>query len=132
MRTFFKSVAIGVASGAATYFASVYALGYTSAFAMPHGFPLVLWEPAAVFGLGAGLVALLIHLISIRVFSPKPAVAFAAFAMTVVLALATTGLLALGIKTLAAWLLGSLLATAAHSWLRPNKSFKPKPLRGSV
>jgi hypothetical protein len=127
-----KSIAAGVMSGGLTYVASLYALGFTNAFAMPHGFPLTLWDVAVVLGIGAMLVALLIHFVAIRLLAVKALLAFVAFAVTGVVALAASGLLTNGGKALAAWLVGALLASVAHSRLRPNNSFKPKPLRGSA
>lgn len=130
MRQSLKSIAAGVVSGGLTYAASIYALGFTNASAMPRGFPLALWEAAVVFGIGALLVALLIHFLAIRLLAARSALAFAAFAVTGLVSLAASGLLVHGGKALAAWLLGALLASALHIRLRPNNSFKPKPLRG--
>ena len=127
-----KSIAAGVVSGGLTYVASIYALGFTNAFAMPHGFPLALWDAAVVFGKGAMLVALLIHFLAIRLFAAKTLLAFAAFAVTGVAALAASGLLTHGGKALSAWLIGVLLASVAHSRLRPNNSFKPKTNRCAI
>ena len=127
-----KSIATGVVSGLLTYFASIYALGFTNALAMPQGFPLALWEAAVVFGLGAMLVALLIHFLAVRVLASKTLLAFMTFAATAVVALATTGLLTHGGKAFAAWLIGALLASVANNRLRSNNSFKPMPLRGTA
>ena len=132
MQQLFKSIAAGIASGVLTYAASIYALGFTNAFVMPQGFPLVLWQAVVVFGIGATLVALLLHLLAIRLLAAKSLPAFVAFAVTGVVALAASGLLTHGGKAIAAWLLGALLASLAHRQLRPNNSFKPKPLRGSA
>ena len=129
MQQSIKSIATGVASGLLTYFVSIYALGFTNALAMPRGFPLALWEAAVVFGLGAMLVASLIHFLAVRVLAAKTLLAFMAFAVTEVIALAATGLLAHGGKALAGWLIGALLASLANSRLRSNNSFKPKLLR---
>ena len=132
MQQSLKSFAVGAASGAVTFAASIYATGYTSALAMPGGFPRPLWDALVVFGLGAALVAFLVHLIALRVCAARAVPAFAGLAATVVLAWGVTGRLASGITPMAAWLLGALLASAARGWLRPNNSLKPKPLRGSV
>ncbi|MGY0799011.1 hypothetical protein ACW7G0_08165 [Lysobacter sp. A286] len=132
MRQSLKNIAAGVVSGGLTYAASIYTLGFTNAFVMPRGFSLAFWEAAVVFGIGALLVALLIHFLSIRLFAARSALAFAAFAVTGLVSLAASGLLVHGGKALAAWLLGALLASVLHIRLRPNNSFKPKPLRGSA
>ena len=126
-----KGVVVGVASGAITYAASYFALGYTHAIAMPRDVPLALWDAVVVFGLGAALVALATHLMAIRIASAPIASALAGFAAALVVALAATGDLALGYKVLAAWLAGAVLASAAQRWLWPNNSFKGMPLRGT-
>ena len=132
MQQSLKSFAIGAVSGVITYAATIYAMGYTMAFAMPRGFPLALWEALVVFGLGAVLVAFLIHLSALGLLAARAVPALAGFAVAVVVALAVSGHLALGLKVMAAWLIGALLASAAQRWLRPNNSFKPNPLRGSA
>lgn len=132
MRQAIKSSAIGVASGLLTYAASIYALGFTNAFVMPAGFPLALWQTVVVFGIGATLVALLVHFLAIRVLAANTLAALAAFVVTVVIALSASGLLIHGGKALAAWLAGALLASAIHSRLKSNKSFKPEPFRGTA
>jgi hypothetical protein len=127
-----KGVVAGVMSGGLTCVASIYALGFTNAFAVPDGVPLALWDAAVVFGVGAVLMALLIHFLAIRLLAVKTLLASAAFAVTGVVALAASGLLPHGGKVLTAWLVGAVLASLTHSRLRPNNSFKPKPLRGSA
>ncbi|MGY1425164.1 hypothetical protein [Lysobacter sp. A289] len=127
-----KSIAAGVVSGGITYVASIYALGFTNAFGMPDGFPLALWDAAVVFGIGAMLVALLIHFLAIRLLAARVFLAFAAFAVTGFAALVVSGLLPHGGKALAAWLIGALLASVAHSRLRSGNSFKPNPLHRSA
>ena len=132
MRQSLKSITAGVVSGGLTYAASIYALGFTNALVMPYGFPLALWETVVVLGIGAMLVALLIHFLAIRLLAARILLSFVAFAVIGFVALAASGLLTHGGNALAAWLIGALLASAAHSRLRPNYSFKPKPLRGSA
>ncbi len=131
MRQSLKSISAGVVSGGLTYTVSLYTLGFTTAFAMPRGFPLALWQATVVFGLGAMLVALLIHFLAIRVLTAKTLPAFIGFATTGIFALAATGLLTHGGSALAAWLIGALLASVAYSQLRSN-SFKPNPLHRSA
>jgi hypothetical protein len=121
-----RSIAIGVASGIATYFAARHALGLTSAFVLPDGFPLVLWEILVVFGLGATLVALIIHLTALGVTRPKKSHAFAGFVVAILSCLAAAGLLQYAARVVAAVVLGALLATGI-ACLRPNHSFKPTP-----
>lgn len=126
----FKSIVAGIASGTATYFASIAALGYVNAFVMPSWAPLSLWEVVVVFGLGAALVALIFHVIALRIFQARAAWAFASFLCATLLALVLTGQLTFGAKTLAAWVVGALLASLAYRMLRPGDSFKPTPRRG--
>ena len=132
MQQSLKSFAVGIGSGAVTYAASIYTLGYTSAFVMPQDVPLMLWSAVVIFGLGAALVALLVHFGAIRVLAANVLPALAGFVAITVLALAVTGQLTHGYKASVAWLIGALLASAIQAWLRSNNSFKPNPLRGSA
>ena len=127
-----KSIVAGIASGIATYFASIAALGYTNAFVMPSWAPLSRWEVVVVFGLGSALVAMIFHAIALRVFQAGAAWAFASFLGATLLALVVTGQLDFGAKTLAAWVVGALLASLAYRMLRPNDSFNSTPLRGAA
>lgn len=61
-----KSVIAGIASGVVTFFVSIQAMGYTSAFVMPPGASLAAWDALVILGLGATLVALVIHLVALR------------------------------------------------------------------
>lgn len=117
-----KSFVAGIVSGAITYAASIQALAHTSAFVMPRGFPLALWDAVVVFGLGAALVAFLIHVISIRIFAATDLPAFIGFAATVVAALAVAGLLAYGGNAIAWWLVGALLASLVRNLLGSRQS----------
>ena len=130
MRLPFKGVVVGTASGIATYFISIYALGYTNAIAMPKGFPLALWDSIVVFGLGASLVAFAIHYAALRTFHVQNFPSFTAFLVAVIVALGITGLLSTGGNAMASWILGALLASLAANWRRSNNSSKPTPLRG--
>ena len=132
MQNLLKSFAVGVSSGLVTYAVSIYTLGYTSAFAMPLDFSLKVWQALMVFGIGASLVALLIHFFALQTLAAKVTPALAGFVISVVLTLFITDQLTLGYKAIVAWLVGALLATVIHSRLRSNNSFKPKPLRGSA
>jgi hypothetical protein len=98
---------------------------------MPQGFPLAVWSAVVVFGLGATLVAFLIHFVAIRTLGAKVIPALAGFFVSVVLALLVTNQLTYSYKAVAAWLIGTLFASAIHSRLRSNNSFKPNPHRGS-
>jgi len=128
----FKSLVVGTASGIATCLISTYALGYTNALAMPKGFSIALWDSIVVFGLGASLVAFIIHYIALRALCTQSFPSFAAFLVSVIAALGLTGLLSTGGTTLASWALGALLASLVASQLRSNNSFKPTPLRGAA
>ena len=131
MQQLVKGLIVGAASGVATYFASIQALGYTMAIAMPRGFPLALWDAVVFLGLGATLVALIVHLIATRLLAAPAAPALVGFAVAAAVALAVTGQLELGYKALVAWLIGAALASAVQRWLWPNNSVKGMPLRGT-
>src|SRR5690606_6250696 len=94
--------------------------------------PLALWETVVVFGIGAALVALLIHIVVLRMFQADAAWALVSFLGAALLAMGLAGQLTFGTKTLVAWAVGALLASLAYRKLRPNKSFKPMPLRGTA
>ena len=132
MRQSVKSFATGVASGLLTYAASIFAVGLTSALTVPRNFAPGLWEALVVLGLGALLVASLVHLFSVRLMGANTLLAWVGFALTVVTLMVVTGLAAFYYKTLLAWLVGASLASLAYRWLRPNNSFKPTPLRGAA
>ena len=124
MQGIIKSIVAGAVSGIATYFASIYALGYTNAFVMPSWAPFALWETVVIFGLGAALVALLVHFVALHAFRAKTPLALVSFLGTTLLAMALTGQLGFGTKALIAWTVGTLLASLAYRKLRPNSSFK--------
>ena len=127
-----KSIFAGIVSGIASYFISLYALGYTNAFVMPSWASLAFWNALVVLGVGATLVALAIHFVALQIFRAKAPLALASFFGTTLVAMALAGVLALGAKTLLAWVLGAFLASLAYRKLRPNDSFKPTPLRGAA
>lgn len=127
MQGFVKGILIGALSGIAVYFASTYALGYTNALAMPSWASLALWEAIVVFGLGAGLVAFVIHCIGLFLFRARGSLALASFFGTAFLAMALAGQLAHGGKTLFAWLIGAFLASLACRKLGPGGSSEQVP-----
>ncbi|MGY0613448.1 hypothetical protein [Luteimonas sp. A501] len=127
-----KSIVAGVVSGIATYFVSIQALGYTNAFAIPSWAPLAIWEAVVVLGLGAALVALLVQIAALLMFRARASWSLAAFFGVVFLAMAMSGHLTYGTKTLVAYFVGAMLASLAYGKLRPNNSFKPTPLRGAA
>ena len=131
MRALGKGMAIGAASGAVSWLAAVVALGYTNALAMPKGTSLLLWEATIVFGLGAGVVALAIHLVALRLFKATPVAAALGFVLAVVGLVAATGAISQSGKFIAAVVLGGLCASAVAS-LRSNSSFKPTSLRDAA
>ena len=132
MQLSFKSVIVGAISGIATYFVSIYTLGYTSALTMPKGFSLALWDSIVVFGLGALLIAFAIQCAALRIFRAQSFPSFAAFLVTVIVALGISGLLSTGGNAMASWVLGALFASLVANWRRSNNSFKPTPLRGAA
>ena len=126
-----KSLATGIASALLTYAASIFATGLTAALTKPRNFSSGFWELLVVFGLGALLVAFAIHYLSIRRMAAQPLLAFVGFALTGIVAILASGLLAFYYKVLIAWLAGAFLASVLYRWLRPNNSFNPMPLRGT-
>src|SRR5690606_21446010 len=126
------SIAVGSISAGCTYFASVQALGYTNAFVMPQWMSLAAWNALVVLGLGAGLVALLVHLVALASFSARVSVALASFLAVGLLVLASAVQAAVWVGTYVAWALGAGLASLVYRQLRPNNSFKPTPLRGAA
>ena len=126
-----KSTAIGIFSGIITYLASVYALARTSAFALPQGFPLAVWDSVVVFGLGVTLVAAVVHFAAITFAKARPSLSFVGFAIAFLASLAYAGLLQTGLKAFVAAMIGALLAIAI-SRQRSNNSFKSTPLRGAT
>ena len=131
MQQLVMSLGVGIAAGALTCYASVWAIGYTMAFAMPPAFPIALWDALVVFGLGAGLVALAVHLLTLRLFTISATPALLGFVTGLALMLLALGESLLAGKAWAAWLLGSVAATGIAAWLRSNNSFKGMPLRGT-
>lgn len=127
-----RSFLAGVVSGVASYFVSLYALGYTNALVMPSWASLAAWDAFVVLGLGAMLVALVIHFVALRVLQAKAPLALVSFFGTTFLAMALAGVLSFGAKTLAAWLLGAFVASLVHRKLWPNRAFKPTALRGAA
>lgn len=123
------SVILGIASGLATVYISIYALGHTSAFVMPHGFPIVLWYAVIVLGLGACAVALLVHFLALRFVSGHVLTALLAFVATDAAALAAIGALQASPQTLLAWTLGAGAASwwAARGRARRQSRVAPGP-----
>jgi hypothetical protein len=129
MRQALKSIAVGAASGVLTFVISVLATGYLP---VPSQVPYALWELVVLLGVGATLVAFLIHFYSLRRLGARAYLALIGFALTIASIVVLSGLVAFLYKTLCAWLIGAILATVAQLWLWPNNSFKPNPLRGSA
>ena len=132
MRQLARSIAAGTVSGIATFAASVFAMGYTSALAMPINWPFVVWEVVVVFGCGAFLVALLVHALAVRVASATVTVAMVAFSVSILIVAQASGFLGPSYTIVPAWLAGAVVGSVFASWLRSNNSFKPKPLRGTA
>ena len=127
-----RSIFAGVVSGVATYFVSLYALGFTNAFVMPSWASLAVWNAVVVLGLGATLVALVIHFVTLRLFAAKGPLALASFFGATLVAMALAGALALGAKTLLAWVLGAFLASLAYRRCWVDGPCKPTPLSGAA
>ena len=109
----------------------MHAIAYTAAIAVPPGFPLAAWQALVVFGLGATLVAFLVHAAAVWLFSFRVIPALVGFFAVVVAALVVEGLLPTGGNALAAWFVGASLASAVGRWLKPDSALKPGPLRGT-
>lgn len=120
MKETITGIIVGALSGVCTYAASIYALARTSAIVMPRGFPLVAWKALVIFGLGAFVVALVIHTLALRLSSSRALPSLAGFLVAVISALATSGLLATAHEALLAWSLGAAVASALWMWLRSN------------
>ena len=131
MRELVKSTAVGAASGACTWFAAAVAVGGLSALRMRDGTAPPAWEPWAVFGLGAALVALVIHLVALQLLRVQIIAAFLAFAAVVVGLVAATGPVAGSLRFIGAAILGAAGASIVAR-LRPNSSFKPTSLRDAA
>ncbi len=126
LRDLVKSIVVGTLSGACSWFAAVMAVGSLSALAVRDGTAPPAWESLAVFGLGAALVALVIHLVALRLSKVQNIAALLAFAAVVVALVAATGPVAGSLRFIGAVLLGAAFASIS-SRLRPNSSFKPTP-----
>ena len=131
MSQLWKSLGIGIGSGIVTYNTAVFALARSSALALPAGFPLPIWETFIVFGLGVTLVALVLHLLALILTKSRLSPAFLGFLLSFLACLAVSGLLQTGLKSLAAAVIGAVLASAIARQ-RSNNSFKPTPLRGAA
>ena len=132
MEGLLKSTLAGTASGVLTGYVAVPALAATAAIAMPPGWPIALWTSVVMFGLGAFLPALVIHLSALRLAGANALVALASFCLAVIAMIyVTTGLTYAG-AALAAVVVGAIAATFAFSALWSNNSFKPTPLRGAA
>lgn len=118
-------VMAGALSGLCTCAASFYILARTSALVMPRGFPLIVWQSLIVFGLGAFAVALVIHLLALRLSSARVFPSLVGFVLTISAALAVSGGLVVGHKAFFTWSLGAVVASALGVWLRSNSSSRP-------
>ncbi len=124
MKPIMNGVITGMLSGLCTYAVSFYLLARTSALVMPRGFPLVMWQSLIVFGLGAFAVALVIHLLALRLSSSRVLPSLLGFMVIIIATLAISGLWVAGQEALLAWSLGAVLASAICAWLRSNPSSK--------
>lgn len=125
MRNSINGLAWGLASGVLVGLASVHTIGYTAAFAMPAAAPVQLWDALVVFGLGAGLVAFLVHLAALRLSRSAPLPLLRGFACGAIGYMAASGLLVTGGAALAAWFIGALAASLVAG--QPRKPATPAP-----
>ena len=127
-----KSTLAGTVSGVLTGNLAVPAMAATAAIAIPVGWPNALWTAVVVFGLGAFLPALVIHLAALRLTRANALVSLASFCIAVIATIyVATGLTYAG-SALAAFVVGAIAATVASISLWSNNSFKPTPLRGAA
>lgn len=103
----------------------------TSAIAMPTGMSLPLWDAVVVFGLGAALVAFLVHLLALRLSKASPLVALLVFGAVVVACVASTGALTYSLNFITAAVVGALGASLVSGKI-PNSSFWPTSLRDAA
>ena len=127
-----KSIVAGAASAFVTFLASTFTLGYINALLPRNGTAEATWQIFVFYGLGATLVALIVHCVAIYLLRARAPVALAAFFFVLLVALAFTGPMTYAARPLAAWLIGGCLASLLVRGLRSNNSFKPRPLRGSA
>ena len=127
-----KSIVAGAGSAFATFFASTFTLGYIDSLQPHTGTAESAWQIVVFYGLGATLVALVVHFVAIYLIRARALIALAAFLFGLLVALAFTGPMTYATRPLAAWLVGGCLASLLVRGLRSNNSFKPRPLRGSA
>ena len=130
MSQLIKGIASGAVSAAVCFAVAIVTLARTNAWVMPSGVSLAAWD-LVVFGVGATLVALIVHLIALKLTKPRLSYAFLGFMLTYVAIFAFNGWLQVGSQSLVAATIGALLATVIVR-LRSNNSFKPTPLRGAA
>ena len=122
-----KSFLLGFLCGTLASYVSVYSIAMTAAIAMPKDFPVVLWQVAVVFGLGAFVPALIIYSTGLLLSRPNMLVSLAGFCVAVVTGLSIIAGLTFAGSALAAMILGALAATLFAS-LWPRRSLKSNPL----
>ncbi len=123
MEVSLKSYLPGVLSGIVISYITVYSIAVTSAIVMPREFPILLWQVAVVFGLGAFLPALVIYLSTLLVSRPNLLASLTGFCVAVIVSMCFfTGLTFAG-SALSAIILGALVSTTLAS-LWSNRSFK--------
>lgn len=126
-----KSFAMGAISSIATLALSSIALARTSAFVMPASMSPALWEWSVVLGIGAVLVALLVHVLAVFAFKATAWPAFFGFVSSAAVMLLVSGMLTTSYKTLVAWIIGALLATLLYR-MRSSSPSKPVSLGSAV
>ena len=127
-----RSIVAGAASAFTTFFASTFTLGYINALLPRKGTAEAPWQIFVFYGLGATLLALVVHCVAIYLLRARASIGLAAFVLVLLVALAFTGPMTYAARPLAAWLIGGCLASLLVRGLRSNNSFKPRPLRGSA
>lgn len=122
-----KSFLVGVLCGILVSYLAVYSIAMTAAIAMPRDFPVVLWQVAVVFGLGAFAPALIIYSAGLLLLRPNMLVSLTGLFIAVIVGLSIIAGLTFAGSALAAMILGALAATLFAS-LWPRRSLKSNPL----
>lgn len=123
-----KSFLVGILCGILVSYLAVYSIAMTAAIAMPRDFPVVLWQVAVVFGLGAFVPTLIIYSAGLLISRPNLLVSLAGFCVAVIAGLSIIAGLTFAGSALVAMILGALAATLfASLWHRRSSTSNPRP-----
>ena len=123
-----KSFLVGILCGILVSYLAVYSIAMTAAIAMPRDFPVVLWQVAVVFGLGAFVPTLIIYSAGLLLLRPNMLVSLTGLFIAVIVGLSIIAGLTFAGSALAAMILGALAATLfASLWHRRSSTSNPRP-----